>query len=110
MSIFGGVNFTAEEEGWSEPARAAVAVRGFPGGDSWAISLGGQREIERSITCIFPTRGEYVNFVLLRGQEHQLFVTGWDTGPVNAVLKEANPEPPRTDGQVRAKAQFILSS
>jgi hypothetical protein len=40
MSDFNGVLFTAIEEGWSEPVKSAVSVRGFPGGDSVAISLG----------------------------------------------------------------------
>lgn len=108
MSIFGGVNFTTDSAGWSEPATSAVSVRGFPGGNTWAISLGGQRELTRTVTCIFPSRGEYVNFALLRGQQHQLLITGWDPGAINAVLKEANPDPPSGDGQVVARATFVL--
>jgi hypothetical protein len=109
MSTFGGVDFTAVEDGWSEPATSAVSVRGFPGGNTIAVSLGGQREVSRTVTGVFPTRGQYVNIVLLRGQEHTLTITGWDTGPVNAVLKESNPDPPRTDGQVVARLQFVLT-
>lgn len=106
MSSYGGVTFDALIEGWSEPATAAVSVRGFPGGNNVAISLGGQREITRSVTCLFPTRGEYVNFVLLRGTVATLVIDGWDTN--QAVLKEANPDPPDLGGTVRAKAQFVL--
>lgn len=109
MSSYGGVDFGTDEAGWSEPATSAVGVRGFPGGNNIAVSLGGQREVTRTVTCIFPGRGQYVNFVLLRGQVHPLLIDGWDTGPLNAVLKEANPDPPRTDGQVSARATFILT-
>jgi hypothetical protein len=109
MSSYGGVDFDTDEAGWSEPATSAVSVRGFPGGDNIAVSLGGQREITRTVTCIFPTRGQYVNFALLRGQVHQLLIDDWDTGPVDAVLKEANPDPPRADGQVVARGTFILT-
>lgn len=110
MSTYGGVDFDAIEDGWSETATSAVSVRGFPGGDNIAVSLGGQREVTRAVTCVFPTRGQYVSFILLRGQEHSLLIDNWDTGPLNAVLKEANPDPPRRDGQVVAKAQFVLTS
>lgn len=109
MASYGGVDFTTDEAGWSEPATSAVNVRGFPGGNNIAVSLGGQREVTRTVTCIFPTRGQYVAFALLRGSVHALLIDGWDTGPVNAVLKESNPDTPRTDGQVLARAQFILT-
>lgn len=108
-SSFGGVDFDTDAAGWSETATSSVDVRGFPGGDTIALSLGGQREVTRTVTCIFPNRGQYVSFILLRGQEHSLFIENWDTLGINAVLKEANPDPPHTDGQVSARAQFILT-
>lgn len=110
MSNYGGVDFETDEASWSEPATSAVSVRGFPGGNNVAVSLGGQREINRTVTCIFPTRGQYVSFALLRGQEHTLQIDNWDPIPINAVLRESNPDPPSGDGQVVALAQFILTS
>jgi hypothetical protein len=107
MSSYGGVTFTAVEEGWSEPATSAVNVRGFPGGNAVAISLGGRREVTRTVTCVFNTRPDYINFVLLRGAEASLVIDNWDT--VNAVLKEASADPPRSDGKVQARAQFVLT-
>ncbi len=103
----GSVDFTALEDGWSEPATSAVSVRGFPGGDAIAISLAGQREVTRTVSCLFPTRGQYVSFALLRGKVGTLVIDHWDT--VGAVLKESNADPPRADGQIAARAQFILT-
>lgn len=107
MSSYGGIGFEVSEEGWSEPATSAVNVRGFPGGDAIAVSLGGQREVTRTMTCVFETRADYIAFVLLRGAATTLVVDNWDT--VDAVLKEANPDPPQADGRVKARAQFILT-
>lgn len=105
----GSVDFTTDAASWSEPATSAVSIRGFPGGDNIAVSLGGQREVTRTVTCIFPGRGQYVAFALLRGKQGSLFIDGWDTGAVGAVLKESNPDPPHTDGKVMARAQFVLT-
>jgi hypothetical protein len=107
VSSYGGIDFDALEEGWSEPATSAVSVRGFPGGDNVAISLGGRREVSRTVTCEFPGRGQYVAFALLRGAVATLVIDSWDT--VSAVLKEVNPDPPQADGRVKARAQFILT-
>lgn len=107
MSSFGGVAFDALVEGWSEPATAAVSARGFPGGNNVALSLGGQREVTRSVTCVFADRGSYVSFALLRGTVQTLVIDNWDTN--SAALKESNPDPPSLDGTVKAKAQFILT-
>jgi hypothetical protein len=38
----------------------------------------------------------------------QLLIDDWDTGPLDAVLKEANPDPPSGDGRVTA-GTFILT-
>lgn len=108
MASFGAAGFTALEDGWSEQATSAVSVRGFPGGDNWAISLGGQREITRTVSCLFADKNAYLTFVLLRGTEAALSIDVWDPSPVDAVLKECNPDPPRADGQVVARASFIL--
>lgn len=107
MSSYGGVTFDALVDGWAEPATSAVSVRGFPGGNNVAVSLGGQREVNRTVTCLFPTRGEYVNFALLRGAVATLVIDGWDS--VSAVLKEASPDPPLMDGSIKARAQFVLT-
>lgn len=109
VSGAGSVDFTALEESWSEPATSAVNVRGFPGGDRVALSIGGQREVTRTVTCLFTDRGQYVSFALLRGLDPPgtLTIDNWDS--VGAVLKDCNPDPPRRDGQVIARATFILT-
>lgn len=107
VSGSGSVTFTALEDGWSEPATASVNVRGFPGGNNVALSLGGRREVTRSVACVFADRGQYVTFALMRGAVGTLTIDNWDS--VGAVLKESNPDPPRADGQVVARAQFILT-
>jgi hypothetical protein len=103
----GSVTFTALEESWSEPATSSVNVRGFPGGNAIAISLGGQREVNRTVSCLFTDRGQYVSFALLRGKAGTLVIDHWDS--VGAVLKESDPDPPRADGQVKARASFVLT-
>lgn len=106
MSNFNGVQFTALEEAWSEPATSAVSVRGFPNGNSVAISIGGQREVRRTVTCLFDNRDDYIAFVLSRALVRGLTIDKWDT--VDVVLVDASPEPPLTDGRIKAKATFIL--
>lgn len=107
VSGSGAVSFIALEDGWSEPATAAVNVRGFPGGNNVAVSLGGRREVTRTVACVFTDRSQYVSFALMRGAVGTLVIDNWDS--VGAVLKESNPDPPRADGQVIARAQFILT-
>lgn len=108
MSNFAGVVFEAIEDSWSEPATSAVSVRGFPGGDTVAISLGGQREVTRTVTLLFQNRGDYITFVTNRGNSGgTLTIDNWDS--VGAILKEASADPPFPDGTIRARAQFILT-
>ena len=108
MSSFGGVNFTALRDGFNEPAKASVTVRGFPGGDNWAITLAGQREVERTVSCLFESRGEYLQFVLLRGRSELLLVDVWDGGPVQAVLRDVAAGDTFVTGQIRSTASFVL--
>lgn len=108
MTSFGGVTFTALTDGFAEPAKASVTTRGFPGGDNWAITLAGQREVERQMSCLFDDRGQYVNFVLLRGQQHDLLVDIWDGSPVSAVLKDVSAGDTFPSGHIRATANFVL--
>jgi hypothetical protein len=107
VSDFAGVIFTALEEGWSEPATSAVSTRGFPGGDTVAISLGGQREVTRTVTLLFSNRPDYIRAVLARGQDGgTLTIDNWDS--VAAILKEISAEPPLQDGRIKARATFVL--
>jgi hypothetical protein len=48
-----------------------------------------------------------VSFALLRGKAGTLVIDHWDS--VGAVLKESDPDPPRADGQVKARASFVLT-
>jgi hypothetical protein len=107
MSDFAGVVFEAVEDAWQETATSAVSVRGFPGGDNVAISFGGQREVTRTVTLYFSSRGDWITFVTNRGNDGgTLTIDGWDS--VAAVLKEASADPPLVDGRIKAKATFIL--
>lgn len=107
MSSFGGVDFEVSTEGWQETAQSQVSVRGYPGGDNIAISLGGQREVRRTMTLHFTDRGGYVNLVLRRGQQDTLAVDSWDS--VGAVLISVTGEALEADGGVRCKAEFVLT-
>ena len=99
--------FTAVEDAWSETATSSVSTRGFPGGDTVAISLGGQREVTRTVTCYFTSRGDWITFVTNRGNDGgTLTIDNWDS--VAAILKEASADPPLPDGRIRARATFIL--
>lgn len=100
--------FDAYVESWAEPAGAEVNVLGFPGGDSIAVSLGGQREITRTLGVFFTTVALYRVFRDQRGKQGTLTVGSWDTSPVSAVLKQVSPDPPGNDGSVHAVAQFVL--
>lgn len=107
MSDFAGVVFEAVEDGWQETATSQVSVRGFPGGDTVAISLGGQREVTRTVTLYFTSRGDWITFVTNRGNSGgTLTIDNWDS--VDAILKEASADPPLPDGRIRAKATFVL--
>lgn len=109
MSTYGGVTFTASQDGWSEKSAASVGVRGFPGANNWALSLAGQREITRTIRCVFSTLTVYRSIVALRGTEASLSVDNWDSSAVDAVLAEISAETLQADGKVTATAQFILT-
>ena len=108
MSNFAGVVFQALEDGWSEVATSSVNTRGFPGGDAVAISLGGQREVTRTVTLLFANRGDWITFITNRGNSGgTLTIDNWDS--VGAILKEGNPDPPLLDGSIRARCTFILT-
>lgn len=100
--------FEAFENSWAEPATAAISVKGFPGGDSVAVSLGGQREITRSFGVRFTSIALYRQFRDQRGKLGSLNLGSWDTSAVSAVLKQVSPDPPENDGGVFAVAQFLL--
>lgn len=104
------VTFVGHENSWAEPATADVNIRGFPGGDNVAISLGGQREITRTFGVEFASIASYKVFRSMRGRLGTLNVGSWDTsGPVTAVLKQVSPDPPSNDGRVFGTAQFVLA-
>lgn len=107
-TITASSTFEAYVNSWAEPASAEVNVLGFPGGDSVAISLGGQREITRTFGVFFTTIALYRVFQNQRGKQGSLTLGSWDTAAVGAVLKQVNPDPPENDGSVHAVAQFVL--
>lgn len=108
MSSFGGVSFTVMSDSFSETTPSRVTVRAFPGGNNWAISLAGQSPVERSLPCMFNTRADYVNLVLLRGTQNTLNVDFWDPNSVSAVLTQVSASAMASSGQVLATAEFVL--
>lgn len=104
------VTFDTDSASWAEPASAAVEVKGFPGGDAIAVSLGGQRELTRTVTLVFSSVSAYRSLVAMRGRQGWLTIDNWDSGSVSAVLKQTSPQPPGSDGSVAAQAQFVLLS
>lgn len=113
MSTFttttGSLTFTAVENGWSETAAADVNVRGFPGGDAVAVSLGGQREVTRTVTAYVTNRAAYDTLTRMRGKLGTLSITDWDSVPISAVLKQVSPQAPGSDGTLLVQAQFVLT-
>lgn len=109
VTAAGSLTFTAIEDSWSEAATAAVNVRGFPGGDSVAISLAGQREVTRTVTVYVANRAAYDTLVRMRAKLGTLFIENWDTAPIGAVLKQCSPRSPATDGTILVQAQFVLT-
>lgn len=105
----GSVTFATDKSAWAEPAVAAVEIKGFPGGDAIAVSLGGQREVTRTVTVILASVAVYRALVAMRGRLGWLTIDGWDSAPVGAVLKQLSPQPPGSDGSVVAQAQFVLT-
>lgn len=109
VTATGSLTFVAIEDSWSETAAAAVNVRGFPGGDSVAISLNGQREVTRTVTAYVANRAAYDTLARMRAKLGVLFIESWDTAPVGAVLKQCSPRTPAADGTILVQAQFILT-
>lgn len=103
------LTFTAYEDSWAESASADVNTRGFPGGDSVAISLAGQREVIRTFTVQLASRAVYDTFASMRGKLGYLQVTDWDSAAVGAVLKQCSPRAVESDGTVFVQAQFVLT-
>jgi hypothetical protein len=104
------VTFGANETSWAEPATAEVSTRGFPGGDSVAISLGGQREITRTFGFECDSIATFKLLRSMRGRQGSLTVGNWDTtGAVGAVLRSISPNPPANDGRVFGTLQFVLT-
>lgn len=102
------VSFTATTDGWSEEAVSEVGVLGFPGGDSVAVSIGGQRETRRSFKAMFANRADFLKFRSMRARAGWLLVENLDTAQVQAVLIRVAAEPPWMSGEVTCTAQFVL--
>jgi len=111
MSTFstslGTLEFQDHSGGWREQATADVSTRAFPGG-SYAISIGGQREIQRTVGMLLDSLEDYRSLVRMRGYRGTLLIDGWDDFAVAVVLKSCSPDPLFADGQVMARADFIL--
>jgi hypothetical protein len=107
-TYIGTVSFTASTDSWAEPAGSSIEVLGFPGGNSVAISLGGQRETRRTFKALFANVTAFKLCRDMRSKAGSLLVENWDTLPVNAVLSRVAPDPPLADGQVLAQVEFIL--
>lgn len=102
------VSFVAATESWSEQSRSEVNVLGFPGGDAVAVSIAGQRETNRTFKALLNTVADYQTMLGMRARVGMLKVEFWDSVPVNAVLKQIQPDPIQADGKVYAQVQFVL--
>jgi len=107
-TYMGTVSFTATTDSWSEPSDSSVEVLSFPGSDSIAISITGQRETRRTFKALFASVTAFKLCRSMRAKQGSLLVENWDTTPVNAVLKRVAPDAPLADGQVVAQVEFIL--
>lgn len=107
-TYLGSVTFTATTDAWSEPAESDVEVMGFPGGDSVAVSISGQRGITRTFKALLDSVDEFRAPRDMRAKEGLLFVETWDDAAVPAVLTSVRPEPPHISGEVSCTTHFIL--
>lgn len=107
-TVTSSVSFTATSDSWNEESTSEVSVLGFPGGDSVAVSISGQRETRRTFKAMFASVTDYRTFRGMRAKAGSLLVENWDTAPVNAVLVRVSPDAPWQSGQVTCNAQFIL--
>lgn len=102
------VSFIAATESWNEQSSAEVNVLGFPGGDSIAVSIAGQRETTRTFKALLNSVTDYQTMRGMRARTGMLTIENWDSLPVNAVLKQIQPDPIQADGKVYAQVQFVL--
>lgn len=107
-TYLGTVSFTATAESWAEPAGSDIEVIGFPGGDSVAISISGQRETRRIFKALCASVADFKLLRQMRAKAGTLLVENWDSVAVNAVLVRVSPDPVLTDGRVVIQAEFIL--
>jgi hypothetical protein len=114
MSVFstdsGRVTFTDSADGWSEKADSDVSTRGFAGGDGYALSIGGQREVSRSVTMLVDSRDDYRALLRMRAQRGSLQIDDWDDAEVAVVLKSVSPSPPFADGTLLVRCEFVVES
>lgn len=111
MSTFSTDDYTLTFQdaaaGWREQADSDVSTRGFPGG-GYALSIGGTRGIQRSLSMLLDSVDDYRTLVAMRAARGFLQIDGWDMTEVAVVLKSCSPEPVFADGRVMARADFIL--
>jgi len=107
-STEGTVSFVASSDSWSEESTSEVSVVGYPGGDSVAISLSGQRETRRAFTAVLDSLTDYVQLKSMRSRAGTLLVENWDVVPVQAVLTRIAPDGPWLSGEITCKVSFIL--
>lgn len=74
-----------------------------------AVSLGGQREVTRTVTLYLTSRAAYDTLARMRGKLGTLSIDTWDSSPIGAVLKQCSPQVPQIDGTLLVQAQFVLT-
>lgn len=102
------VSFLAATETWNEQSSSEVNVLGFPGGDAVAVSIAGQRETTRTFKALLNNVTDYQTMRGMRATAGRLTIENWDSAPVNAILKQIQPDPIQADGKVYAQVQFVL--
>jgi hypothetical protein len=101
------ITFQDAVAGWREQATADVSTRAFPGG-TYAISIGGRREMQRSVGMLLDSIDDYRTLLGMLAARGVLLIDDWDTTEINVVMKSCSPSSMLANGQVLARADFIV--
>lgn len=105
----GTITFTAHTDGWSQSRKLAYEVIGFPGGNTFDISVAGQREMPRNIGMLLDSLTDYETLETMLGEQGYLHVEQWDSTPRSAMLVAIDPQPTiYNGGYILATGKFIL--
>lgn len=105
----GEVIFTAHAGGFSEDPKLAYEVVGYPGGNTFDVTVAGQRETRRTVGLHLSSKADYETLADMLGLSGYLLIDGWDINPRAAILVGCKPEAIiYSGGTVMAQGDFIL--